>query len=73
MADGVATVKGKGIRTKQKFGDCQLHIEFASPAKVKGKGQGRGNSGIYFMEKYETQVLDSYENKTYFDGQCGSI
>lgn len=73
IADGVATVKGKTIRTKQTFGDCQLHLEFASPAEVKGDGQGRGNSGIYFMDKYELQVLDSFNNKTYFDGQCGAI
>lgn len=73
VANGIATVKGKGIRSKQKFGDCQLHVEFASPEVVKGKGQGRGNSGIYLMGKYEIQVLDSFENTTYFDGQCGSI
>ena len=73
IADGVATAKGGGLTSKQKFGDCQVHVEFASPAEVKGKGQGRGNSGIYLMGRYEVQVLDSYENETYFDGQCGSI
>ena len=73
IEDGVAIVAGKGIATKQKFGDCQIHLEFASPAEVKGKGQGRGNSGIYVMGKYEVQILDSFENKTYFDGQCGAI
>ncbi|MGA9772910.1 MAG: DUF1080 domain-containing protein [Blastocatellia bacterium] len=61
------------IATKQEFGDCQLHIEWATPAVVKGEGQGRGNSGIFLMERYEVQVLDSYQNKTYFHGQAGSI
>lgn len=73
IADGIATVGGGSIETKQKFGDMQLHIEWASPAVVKGNGQGRGNSGVYIMGKYEVQILDSYENKTYFDGQAGSI
>jgi len=67
-------VKGSGyIRTVQNFGDCQLHIEWATPEKVKGEGQGRGNSGVYLQNRYELQVLDSYENKTYFHGQAGSI
>jgi hypothetical protein len=61
------------IKTKQKFGDCQLHIEWRSPTEIKGEGQGRGNSGIFLMEKYELQVLDSYESKTYVNGQAGSI
>lgn len=73
VEDGYAEVKGKTIKTKQAFGDCQLHLEFASPAEVKGKGQGRGNSGVYLMGKYEVQILDSFKNKTYFDGQCGAI
>lgn len=75
VADNALTVKaGSGaIFTKQKFGDCQLHIEWRTPAEVKGDGQGRGNSGIFFMEKYELQVLDSYNNKTYSNGQAGSI
>ena len=59
--------------TKQSFGSCRLHIEWASPSVVKGKGQGRGNSGVYLMKKYEVQVLDSYDNVTYADGQAGSI
>jgi hypothetical protein len=62
-----------GIRTKQKFGDVQLHIEFRTPAVVEKSGQGRGNSGIFFMEEYELQVLDSWENSTYVNGQLGSI
>lgn len=74
--DGVAmTVKGGtgGIKTKQGFGDCQLHIEWRTPAEVKGESQGRGNSGIFLMGKYELQVLDNYNNKTYSNGQAGSI
>jgi len=70
---GVATSAGGTITSKEKFGDCQLHVEFATPAEVKGSGQGRGNSGVYLMSRYEVQILDSYENKTYFDGQCGAI
>lgn len=73
IEEGYAITTGGGITTKRGFGDCQFHIEFASPSEVKGSGQGRGNSGIYFMGVYEVQVLDSYENQTYFDGQCGSI
>ncbi|MBL8828216.1 MAG: DUF1080 domain-containing protein [Planctomycetaceae bacterium] len=73
IADGVATVKGGSVQTKQGFGDCQFHLEFMSPAEVKGSGQGRGNSGIHFMGQYEVQILDSYDNVTYFDGQCASI
>ena len=74
VKDGVATVNKTGnIITKQPFGDCQLHIEWATPAEVKGDGQGRGNSGVIFQERYELQVLDSYQNKTYFDGQAGAV
>lgn len=61
------------IKTIQKFGDIQLHIEWRTPKKVKGKGQGRGNSGIFLQERYEVQVLDSYDNETYYNGQAGSI
>jgi hypothetical protein len=61
------------IATREEFGDCQLHIEWATPAEVKGEGQGRGNSGVFLMERYEVQVLDSYNNKTYYHGQAGSI
>jgi hypothetical protein len=71
--DGYATARRRSIRTKDAFGDCQLHVEFATPAEVKGSGQGRGNSGVFLMGKYEVQVLDSYGNTTYFDGQCGAI
>jgi len=62
-----------GIKTKQSFGDVQLHVEWRVPADVEGSGQDRGNSGIYLMGLYEVQVLDSYENETYYNGQAGSI
>lgn len=62
-----------GIETKDSFGDCQLHIEWRTPAEVKGNGQGRGNSGIFLMGRYELQVLDSYNNPTYSNGQAASI
>lgn len=73
VSDGVATAAGNGITSKQSFGDCQVHLEFATPEKVTGQGQGRGNSGLYLMGRYEVQILDSFENETYFDGQCGAI
>ena len=74
VKDGAARVNGTGyISTKQSFGDCQLHIEWATPAVVKGEGQGRGNSGVYLQGRYEIQILDSYINKTYYDGQAGAV
>lgn len=73
IADGCAIPQHGGIHTKESFGDCQLHVEFATPERVEGSGQGRGNSGVYLMGRYEVQVLDSHDNPTYFDGQCGSI
>ena len=74
IKDGIMTVNGTGsISTKREFGDCQLHVEWASPAEVKGEGQGRGNSGIYLQGRYEVQILDSFENKTYYHGQAGAI
>lgn len=73
IENGYAISHKNGITSKQKFGDCQLHLEFATPEKVEGSGQGRGNSGVYLMSHYEVQILDSYENPTYFDGQCGAI
>ncbi len=70
----MSPVKGSGmIKSKQEFGSCQLHVEWATPSKVDGEGQGRGNSGVFLMGKYEVQVLDSYENKTYPDGQAGAL
>jgi hypothetical protein len=68
-------VKGSGyVRTLQNFGDCQLHIEWATPVPGQGEGQGRGNSGVFLgLDRYEVQVLDSYGNKTYADGSAGAI
>ena len=67
-------VKGKGsIQTKRKFNDFQLHIEWRTPSPAIGKNQDRGNSGVYLQGLYEVQVLDSYENRTYRNGQAGSI
>ena len=65
--------KTGSLRTRDKFADFQLHLEFATPAKVEGNSQGRGNSGILFNGIYEVQVLDSYNNPTYPDGQCGAL
>lgn len=71
--DGGFTARG-ALTTKKSFGDCQLHLEFASPKPAKGKGQGRGNNGVGFMDaRYEIQVLDSFENPTYPEGQCASV
>ena len=61
------------IRTKEKFGDCQLHIEWAAPSKVEGDSQGRANSGVFLMGMIEIQVLDSYNNITYADGHASSV
>ena len=61
------------LRTKDAFGDFQLHIEWATPAKVEGNGQGRGNNGLNIFGRYEIQILDSFENATYADGQAGAI
>ena len=65
--------KTSDLVTKDKFGDIQLHVEWASPAKIEGESQDRGNSGIILMGRYEVQVLDSYQNPTYADGQAGAI
>src|SRR2546425_11500069 len=67
------TTRTGRIRTKDEFGDFQLHIEFATPSEVKGKGQGRGNNGVNIYGRYEIQVLDSYNNPTYADGQAAAI
>ncbi len=67
-------VPGSGYtRTRQEWGDCQLHVEWSAPAKVEGSSQGRGNSGIFPMGKVEVQVLDNYNNPTYADGFAGSV
>jgi hypothetical protein len=75
VKDGYMEVAPKtgDIVTKEEFGDCQLHIEWATPSVVKGEGQERGNSGVFLMERYEVQVLDSYNNNTYYHGQAGGI
>jgi hypothetical protein len=75
VRDGyMESVKGAGyVRTSQELGSVQLHVEFATPSVVTGKGQGRGNSGVFLQGKYEVQVLDSFENPTYPDGQCGAL
>jgi hypothetical protein len=72
--DYMEVVQGTGgIQTKMKFGDCQLHIEWSAPDEVLDGGQARGNSGVFFQNRYELQVLDSYKNRTYANGQAGSI
>lgn len=68
----VVTPKAGDILTKQEFGDIQLHLEWAEPPPV-GEGQGRGNSGIFFMGRYEVQILDCFENRTYADGTTGAV
>jgi hypothetical protein len=75
VAEGaMESVRGAGyVRSKEEFGSCQLHIEWASPSKVQGSSQGRGNSGVFLMGQYEVQVLDSYENTTYADGQASAL
>jgi hypothetical protein len=75
MGDGyMECVKGSGyIQSKRQFGSCQLHVEFATPSTVRGSSQGRGNSGVFLMGQYEVQVLDSYDNRTYADGQCAAL
>ncbi|MGO8678578.1 MAG: DUF1080 domain-containing protein [Limisphaerales bacterium] len=67
------TQPGGGIRTRGKWADFQLHVEFAEPAPPRGSGQGRGNSGVLINGMYEVQVLDSFQAKTYPDGQCAAI
>jgi Domain of Unknown Function (DUF1080) len=73
IKDGVLQ-SGKGmIETKAQFTDFQLHVEFATPKEVKGTGQGRGNSGVFLLGAFEVQVLDSYQNQTYPDGQAAAM
>lgn len=73
VVDGNMVVGKGNVTCKPTFGDCQVHIEWSSPTPAKGSGQNRGNSGLYLMGIYEMQILNSYENKTYFDGQASSI
>jgi hypothetical protein len=75
VGDGYFEVVPKSgyIYTRQAFGDCQLHVEFREPAPAVGEGQDRGNSGVFLMGFYEIQVLDSFQSKTYPDGQAGAV
>lgn len=75
LGDGYfETVPRSGqLVSKDRFGDCQVHVEWATPSEVKGDGQGRGNSGVFLMGIYEIQVLDSWDNLTYADGQAGAM
>ncbi|MBL8858068.1 MAG: DUF1080 domain-containing protein [Planctomycetes bacterium] len=74
VESGYAEVNGTGsIETKASFGDCHLHIEWATPEIVVGHGQERGNSGVFFMGRYEVQILDSFENPTYADGSAAAL
>lgn len=74
VGDAMRVVPGSGgIHTRRDFGDIQLHLEWAAPAEVKGESQGRGNSGVFMMRRYEVQVLDCYENPTYPDGTTGAM
>jgi len=71
--DTLLVTQTGNIFTREEFGDCQLHVEWSAPTPPKGEGQGRGNSGVYLQGRYEIQVLDSWNNKTYFNGQAGAI
>ncbi len=75
VRDGYMQVVKKtgSIQTKRGFGSCQLHVEWMSPSPAEGSDQDRGNSGVFLMNTYEVQVLDSYQNKTYADGSAAAI
>jgi hypothetical protein len=79
VEDGVMIIPARGqsgggsIATRDEFGDCQLHVEWAAPDPPQGRDQGRGNSGIMLFGRYEVQVLDSFDNRTYADGQAAAI
>lgn len=74
LVDGVMEVNGSGnIQTKAEFGDFQMHLEWAEPKEISESSQGRGNSGVFLMGRYEVQVLDCYDNRTYADGQTGAL
>lgn len=75
LQDGAMEVapKSGNIRTRRAFGSCQLHLELCEPSTIRGDSQGRGNSGVFLMTRYEIQVLDNYDNPTYADGTMGAI
>ena len=75
IVDGaIEVIPGNGsLVTKKEYGDIQLHIEWQTPREITGKGQERGNSGVYLMTLYEVQVLDSWDNETYYNGQAGAV
>ena len=73
VEDGALVISGGTVSTREEFGDSQIHVEFASPNPPKGRDQGRGNSGVMLFGKYEIQVLDSFDNQTYPDGQAAAI
>jgi hypothetical protein len=74
IVDGALEVNGTGnVSTREAFGDCELHLEWCTPERVKGDSQARGNSGVFLMGRYEVQVLDSFENRTYADGQAAAL
>ncbi len=74
LVNGAMEVNGTGsIRTRREFGDVQLHLEWASPKNVESNSQGRGNSGVFFLGRYEVQILDSYDNVSYADGQAAAM
>lgn len=73
IEDGAMVTQKSDIVSTDQFADMQLHVEFCEPTPPKGDGQGRGNSGVFLMGRYEIQVLDCYSNKTYADGATGGI
>lgn len=74
LEQGAMVVNGTGnLATRERFGDVQLHLEWMAPSEVKGESQGRGNSGVFLMGRYEVQILDSHENRTYADGQAAAL
>ncbi|MDA1259100.1 MAG: DUF1080 domain-containing protein [Planctomycetota bacterium] len=73
LTEGAMAAGGGDLVTKQGFGSCQLHLEWRSPNPPKNDSQGRGNSGVYLMGRYEVQVLDSWQNVTYADGQAAAL
>lgn len=73
VENGELIVKGGDVWSKQSFASCQLHLEWKTDPNTEGKSQKKGNSGIFFMSRYETQILDCYNNKTYADGMAGAV